>query len=73
MFVNIREDEAEHCKTMVACQTRGNVRSPHAVISTKMDVELPPAECSGIIECLITSSSFASRAQKLEKDVSIEH
>ncbi|KAJ7967754.1 Ubiquinol oxidase [Quillaja saponaria] len=28
VFLNIREDEAEHCKTMKACQTHGNLRSP---------------------------------------------
>lgn len=30
VFVNIRNDEAEHCKTMKACQTPGNLRSPHS-------------------------------------------
>jgi ubiquinol oxidase len=30
VFVNIRDDEAEHCKTMKACQTEGNLRSPHS-------------------------------------------
>ncbi|KAK3141207.1 hypothetical protein QOZ80_4BG0330830 [Eleusine coracana subsp. coracana] len=31
VFVNIRDDEAEHCKTMKACQTHGNLRSPHSI------------------------------------------
>ncbi|WVZ87614.1 hypothetical protein U9M48_034225 [Paspalum notatum var. saurae] len=30
VFVNVRDDEAEHCKTMKACQTPGNLRSPHS-------------------------------------------
>ncbi|KAF8414165.1 hypothetical protein HHK36_002164 [Tetracentron sinense] len=30
VFINIRDDEAEHCKTMKACQTPGNLRSPHS-------------------------------------------
>ncbi|KAL6844141.1 hypothetical protein ACP4OV_025814 [Aristida adscensionis] len=30
VFVNIREDEAEHCKTMKSCQTPGSLRSPHS-------------------------------------------
>jgi ubiquinol oxidase len=68
VFVNIRDDEAEHCKTMVACQTRGNIQSPHAVVPVKnIDGESPPAECSGILECLLTSSLLA---QKVGKDIS---
>jgi hypothetical protein len=33
VFVNIRNDEAEHCKTMRACQTAGKTfaRSPYSV------------------------------------------
>ncbi|XVF26132.1 hypothetical protein REPUB_Repub13aG0273500 [Reevesia pubescens] len=30
VFVNIRDDEAEHFKTMKACQTPGNLSSPHS-------------------------------------------
>lgn len=30
VFLNIRDDEGEHCKTMKACQTDGNLRSPHS-------------------------------------------
>nr|GEZ07970.1 ubiquinol oxidase 4, chloroplastic/chromoplastic [Tanacetum cinerariifolium] len=33
VFMNIRDDEAEHCKTMKACQTHGSLRSPHDVHS----------------------------------------
>ncbi|GAA0155124.1 oxidase [Lithospermum erythrorhizon] len=29
VFINIRDDEAEHCKTMKACQDLGTLRSPH--------------------------------------------
>ena len=31
VFMNIRDDEAEHCKTMKACQSPGNLRSPHSL------------------------------------------
>ncbi|KAF7019409.1 hypothetical protein CFC21_032585 [Triticum aestivum] len=34
VFVNVRDDEAEHCKTMKACQTHETLRSPHAVQSS---------------------------------------
>ncbi|MCO5548571.1 hypothetical protein L7F22_002031 [Adiantum nelumboides] len=71
VFVNIREDEGEHCKTMVACQTPGRLSSPHAIglqekdeINEAKDNGLPPAECVGIVDCLVTSRSFASRAQR---------
>jgi hypothetical protein len=39
VFVNIRNDEAEHCKTMRACQTAGKTfaRSPYSV-ATNEDV-----------------------------------
>ncbi|CAL5409428.1 unnamed protein product [Camellia sinensis] len=30
VFMNIREDEGEHCKTMKACQIPGNLHSPHS-------------------------------------------
>ncbi|XP_011660298.1 ubiquinol oxidase 4, chloroplastic/chromoplastic [Cucumis sativus] len=30
VFVNIRDDEGEHCKTMKACQSHGNLQSPHS-------------------------------------------
>lgn len=29
VFINIRDDEAEHCKTMKACQIPGSLQSPH--------------------------------------------
>uniref|UniRef100_A0ACD5YAJ1 Uncharacterized protein n=1 Tax=Avena sativa TaxID=4498 RepID=A0ACD5YAJ1_AVESA len=34
VFVNIRDDEAEHCKTMTACQRPGSIRSPHSMSSS---------------------------------------
>jgi len=90
VFYNIREDEAEHCKTMLACQTRGNLRSPHSAMhapaaspSSVASIEeeerlleiikdLPPAECAGIIECALTSSSFADRARKSGIEVNLD-
>eukprot|EP00850_Spirogloea_muscicola_P020413 SM000215S06719 [mRNA] locus=s215:15982:18370:- [translate_table: standard] len=72
VFVNIREDEAQHCLTMRACQTPSPASiSPHndvALASPSCTVEgdcmAPPAECSGILECAVTATSFASRAAK---------
>ncbi|GBG60897.1 hypothetical protein CBR_g16017 [Chara braunii] len=115
VFVNIRADEAEHCKTMRACQRPGSLTSPHrdtpaaaptchvdaarrvderdgegkeekkreeeveekereqmeaiaidrnrAALNAAFLAEsmLPPAECSGIIECATTSKSFSDR------------
>ncbi|KAH7660077.1 Ubiquinol oxidase (non-electrogenic) protein [Dioscorea alata] len=37
VFVNVRDDEAEHCKTMKACQTPGNLRSPHSKMNMNTD------------------------------------
>lgn len=31
VFMNIRDDEAEHCVTMRVCQTNGALQSPHDV------------------------------------------
>ncbi|KAM0942663.1 putative ubiquinol oxidase (non-electrogenic) [Dioscorea sansibarensis] len=61
VFVNIRDDEAEHCKTMKACQTHGNLRSPHSNknMNTNSDEDEPEsgcsileADCEGIIDCV---------------------
>ncbi|KAL6010281.1 hypothetical protein ACLOJK_000712 [Asimina triloba] len=55
VFVNIREDEGEHCKTMKACQTHGNLRSPHLAASEEDDVGCvppPQADCEGIVDCI---------------------
>jgi hypothetical protein len=87
VFYNIREDEAQHCKTMLACQTRGNLRSPHSTTQTtaptvtsvtkletedSINIELAPAECAGIIECAITSSSFVDRVRKKGIEVKLD-
>eukprot|EP00262_Sarcandra_glabra_P019918 TRINITY_DN773_c0_g1_i1.p1 TRINITY_DN773_c0_g1~~TRINITY_DN773_c0_g1_i1.p1 ORF type:complete len:391 (-),score=58.60 TRINITY_DN773_c0_g1_i1:176-1225(-) len=53
VFVNIRDDEAEHCKTMKACQTHGNLRSPHSDSSSLEEDPgsvLPEADCEGIVD-----------------------
>ncbi|KAI3741016.1 hypothetical protein L1987_58680 [Smallanthus sonchifolius] len=59
VFMNIRDDEAEHCKTMKACQTHGNLRSPHDAYNETVSSEdddigciLPDAECEGIVDCI---------------------
>ncbi|XP_050213827.1 ubiquinol oxidase 4, chloroplastic/chromoplastic [Mercurialis annua] len=56
VFVNIRDDEAEHCKTMKACQTHGNLRSPHSYEEEDIDEApgcvLPEADCEGIVDCI---------------------
>lgn len=62
VFMNIRDDEAEHCKTMKACQTHGNLRSPHSydeIVSSEDDLGciLPSAECEGIVDCIKKSIS----------------
>ncbi|KAJ0921006.1 putative ubiquinol oxidase (non-electrogenic) [Helianthus annuus] len=52
VFMNIRDDEAEHCKTMKACQTHGNLRSPHASEDDDLGCTLPDAGCEGIVDCI---------------------
>ncbi|KAM0832293.1 hypothetical protein ACQ4PT_064982 [Festuca glaucescens] len=55
VFVNIRDDEAEHCKTMKACQTHGNLRSPHSMpgsIETDAKCVVPENDCEGIMDCV---------------------
>ena len=63
MFLNIRDDEAEHCKTMRACQTHGNLRSPHSYPEDASEDDsqnvLHEADCEGIVDCIkksVTSS-----------------
>ncbi|KAJ6834239.1 ubiquinol oxidase 4, chloroplastic/chromoplastic [Iris pallida] len=62
VFVNIRDDEAEHCKTMKTCQTHGQLRSPHAVDlggdGGAAACVLPEAHCEGFVDCL--KKSFTS-------------
>ncbi|KAJ4704001.1 Ubiquinol oxidase [Melia azedarach] len=58
VFLNIRDDEAEHCKTMKACQTHGNLRSPHSYPEDDFDFEdnsgcdVSQADCEGIVDCI---------------------
>jgi len=68
VFMNIRDDEAEHCKTMKACQTYGNLRSPHSdEVAVEDDSEciLPNAGCEGIVDCL--KKSVTTTPQVVEK------
>ncbi|CAN8274234.1 unnamed protein product [Cochlearia groenlandica] len=65
VFVNIRDDEAEHCKTMRACQTLGSIRSPHSIFEDDEDcneesgcvVVHEEAHCEGIVDCIKKSIS----------------
>ncbi|KAL4334014.1 hypothetical protein GQ457_07G028060 [Hibiscus cannabinus] len=55
VFMNIRDDEAEHCKTMKACQTHGNLQSPHSYaddLEDMSDCMIPEADCEGIVDCI---------------------
>ncbi|KAL9243480.1 hypothetical protein vseg_017363 [Gypsophila vaccaria] len=64
VFLNIRDDEAEHCKTMRACQTHGNLRSPHS--SEKNHDEsgcVLPQDCEGIIDCIKKSVTSPGKNQ----------
>lgn len=64
VFVNVRDDEAEHCKTMRACQSHGNLRSPHSYSESSPEDDEPlcnvaEADCEGIVDCIkksVTSS-----------------
>ncbi|KAI4295972.1 hypothetical protein L6164_035965 [Bauhinia variegata] len=56
VFLNIRDDEAEHCKTMRACQTHGNLRSPHSYSEDEDDSVCDlQANCEGIVDCITKS------------------
>ncbi|KAK8965584.1 hypothetical protein KSP40_PGU011953 [Platanthera guangdongensis] len=61
VFLNVRDDEGEHCKTMKACQTHGNLRSPHSNAGSPQDVEcaVPTADCEGFVDCF--KKSLADR------------
>lgn len=54
VFLNIRDDEAEHCKTMKACQTHGNLRSPHSYAeeASEDDSECDGPQAEGIADCI---------------------
>ncbi|KAF7840576.1 ubiquinol oxidase 4, chloroplastic/chromoplastic [Senna tora] len=68
VFVNIRDDEAEHCKTMKACQTHGNLRSPHSCAEDEFEDDsvcaLQTTDCEGIVDCL--KKSITSDPPKLK-------
>lgn len=65
VFVNIRDDEAEHCKTMKACQTHGNLRSPHSYAEDDdSSVCALEADCEGIVDCI--KKSVTSNAAKVK-------
>ncbi|KAK7245920.1 hypothetical protein RIF29_40774 [Crotalaria pallida] len=68
VFVNIRDDEAEHCKTMKACQTSGNLRSPHSYVEGDDDNAVCDIEtgCEGIVDCI--KKSVTSNPAKLNID-----
>ncbi|KAG0493336.1 hypothetical protein HPP92_004330 [Vanilla planifolia] len=55
VFVNVRDDEAEHCKTMKACQIHGNLRSPHSSMTEDRDdavCNVSSVDCEGFVDCL---------------------
>ncbi|KAJ6367396.1 hypothetical protein OIU78_000036 [Salix suchowensis] len=68
VFMNIRDDEAEHCKTMGACQTHGNLRSPHSypedASGDDFGSEFRQADCEGVADCLDKSVTSPSSKQK---------
>lgn len=66
VFVNVRDDEAEHCKTMKACQTHGNLRSPHSYAEDGDDQAAcaVEADCEGIVDCI--KKSVTSNPAKLK-------
>ncbi|KAK3036956.1 hypothetical protein RJ639_030921 [Escallonia herrerae] len=68
VFLNIRDDEAEHCKTMKACQSHGNLRSPHSnpeyALEDDSSCILPEADCEGIVDCIKKSVAYPPANQK---------
>lgn len=54
VFINIRDDEAEHCKTMKACQVHGSIRSPHSMADSNIDpvCAMLETDCEGIVDCV---------------------
>lgn len=69
VFLNIRDDEAEHCKTMKACQTHGNLRSPHSYAEDASEDDsaciLPQADCEGIVDCIKKSVTSPPAKQNI--------
>ncbi|CAN6471927.1 unnamed protein product [Victoria cruziana] len=67
VFVNIRDDEAEHCKTMKDCQTHGNLRSPHSSAPFCDESNIVASkDCEGIFDCLKKSVTIPPQ-QKEDK------
>ncbi|CAA2956765.1 ubiquinol oxidase 4, chloroplastic chromoplastic [Olea europaea subsp. europaea] len=68
VFMNIRDDEAEHCKTMKACQTHGSIRSPHSYPEDARDDDsgciVPEADCEGIVDCIKKSVKDSGAKKK---------
>ncbi|KAK8601043.1 hypothetical protein V6N13_059217 [Hibiscus sabdariffa] len=67
VFVNIRDDEAEHCKTMKACQTHGNLPSPHSYedgFEDMPDCMIPEADCVGTVNSVNKSFTTTQVKQK---------
>ncbi|CAK7351561.1 unnamed protein product [Dovyalis caffra] len=75
VFLNIRDDEAEHCKTMKACQTHGNLRSPHSYPEDALEddtgCELPQADCEGVVDCLKKSAAYLTTVSKEKNQVEL--
>ncbi|KAJ9566290.1 hypothetical protein OSB04_002256 [Centaurea solstitialis] len=72
VFMNIRDDEAEHCKTMKACQTHGSLRSPHTNdenVSSEDDLGciLPDAECEVISQQVASKQRVKERMETVQK------
>lgn len=69
VFMNIRDDEAEHCKTMKACQTHRNLRSPHSAYMEEEDSEeeagciVSETDCEGIVDCIKKSITTPTAKQ----------
>ncbi|XP_021719762.1 ubiquinol oxidase 4, chloroplastic/chromoplastic [Chenopodium quinoa] len=64
VFLNIRDDEAEHCKTMKACQTHGNLRSPHSIEGIDDSGCVLSQDCEGLVDCIkksVTTSPAKSK------------
>uniref|UniRef100_A0A803M1Q7 Ubiquinol oxidase n=1 Tax=Chenopodium quinoa TaxID=63459 RepID=A0A803M1Q7_CHEQI len=64
VFLNIRDDEAEHCKTMRACQTHGNLRSPHSTEDIDDSGCVLSQDCEGLVDCIkksVTTSPAKSK------------
>jgi len=69
VFLNVRDDEAEHCKTMKACQTHGNLRSPHSYPEDAFEddtgCDLPQVDCEGIVDCIKKSVTSPPSKQNI--------